>query len=122
MTARSKHQLAMAVLREMGLVANADEPAAEDLARIIAVYEQKLEEWRERRVVFWDNTEAATVDIPLVVFEPLVSLVVNAVEHEFGRNVRSTLERELDEVELLRDLRRHTAQRSAGRPIRVAYF
>ena len=120
---KTKKELATTMLRRSRIVGTLVEPAAEDLQRVTDIYDSKLAEWRDRNLVYWDNTGLDSAEIPDACFDTLVDLMVNADESQFGKNVQlSTLDRRSIEDRLLRWLRRHTRTRSSGMPIQPEYF
>ena len=119
--AYSKEALATAVLRKMGIVAAGNSPSPADSQFVKETYDQKLEEWRDRGLIYWSNTGDAVAEIPAPVFQPLVALIENCVWPAFGR--RSAPEDQAAREELLlKALRRHVARPSTGLPLRVDYF
>lgn len=118
----TKLDLATRVLREMQRVPFGESPNAEDVAVIYEKYDTKLEEWRDRSVAYWENTGSTVSEIPTSVIEPLVALMVNATEHQFGRNPKTVEQRQAIEERLLRWLRRHTTVKSKRKPVMVDYF
>lgn len=118
---RTKEQLVTATLRQMGLVPVGDSPAPENASFVKGVYDQKLEEWRDRNLVYWTNTGDAVAEIPDAVVQPLVMLLANWVGPSFGK--AATLEEQTAREEyLLKALRRHVARHPTGLPLRVDYF
>ena len=76
-------------------------------------------------LVYWTNTagDYSTSEIPGAVFHNLVSLLINRVESQFGKNTQtSQLDRDAIEDRLLKSLRRHTHMQSARRPHVVEHF
>lgn len=113
----TKNQLCTEVLKRAQITGSADTPASEDLARVVAIYDTKLHEWMDRDLVYWTNTNGTTAEIPAPVFEPLVALLINAAERQFGKNAQiSLLDRQAIEDMLLKRLRRHTRMQSANMP------
>jgi hypothetical protein len=123
MALKTKRQLGTEVLKRSRIVGAADTPSAVDLARVTDIYDTKLEEWRSRDLVYWTNTDLATEEIPIEVFDTLVALMINCSESQYGRNTQiSQLDRMAIEDRLLRSLRRYVHMQSANLPTSQNYF
>ena len=120
----TKRELATEMLRRIRVVGLLEPAPAEVLTRVGAIYDSKLHEWRDRGLVYWENTDGfETAEIPGGVYETLVQLLINVGESQFGKNVQiSQLDRNAIEDRLLRSLRRHTHMQSARLPAQVDYF
>lgn len=119
---RTKRDLITNVLRDLRVTGSLDQPAAEDYARVKEKYNSKLEEWRERDVVYWSNTLTSDTEaeIPDLVFETVTALVANEVAPRFGYAMSPSEKRQNEEF-LLKQLRRLTALKTANRPNRADY-
>lgn len=122
MSLKTKRDLAIETLRRARLVGSLEVPPAEDLARVVTVYNTKLEEWRDRGLVYWPNTNDVTEEIPIAVFDILVDLLVNVIAPQFGQATLSVLDRNAVEDRLLGRLRRHTHMKSSRLPVQADYF
>ena len=121
----TKRALVTEALRQMRVVGLNEDPPSEVMVRTGEIYDRKLEEWRDRDLVYWTNAAGAydTEEIPGPVFSNLVALLINRVEAQFGKNTNLTpLDRDNIEDRLLRSVRRHTHMQSARRPQHVDYF
>ncbi len=112
----SKKALATRVLRKMAVVAADESPASTDSTYVMSIYDDKLEEWRDRKLIYWPNTGEDVAEIPSVVVPALVNLIINEVATTFGKAPIG------DEELLLKPLRRHVARAPTGLPLRVDYF
>lgn len=122
MSLKTKRELCTQVLRRIGLADSVENPASEDIARIASIYDTKLEEWRDRDLVYWPNTSLEVQEIPVQAFDALVALMINESEGGFGRNPKDVLTQQQIEERLLRRLRRHTQMKSGGAPVKATYF
>lgn len=122
MALKTKRDLATRVLRKLRIASSVQAPAAEDVARVAGAYDTKLEEWRDRDLVYWTNTDLATAEIPIAAFDALVDLMINEVGGDYGRDQLGPIERRQIEERLLQHLRRHTQTRSSGLPTHADYF
>lgn len=118
---RTKTELSTATLRKLRIVAADETPSAADAAFVENAYDDKLEEWRERDMAYWENTGRAVAEIPNVVFPTLVLLMANEVQTDFGQAQKLEDQIAREDV-ILRRLRRHTAMASSGEPTEVEYF
>lgn len=118
---RTKTELSTAALRKLKAVAADETPSATDALFVENVYDDKLEEWRERDVAYWENTGRAVAEIPNIVFPTLVLLMANEVQGDFGQPQKMEDQVAREDV-ILRRLRRHTAMPSSGEPTDVEYF
>lgn len=112
----TKRDLATRVLRRMAVVAADATPGTEDLTYVMETYDTKLEEWRDRKLVYWPNTSDTVEEIPPAIVTPLINLLINEVATSFGMQPLG------DEEQLLKPLRRHVARPPTGLPLRVDYF
>ena len=114
--ARSKSDLAAAVLRDLAILAADEAPDAADKSSVEKVYEEKYEEWNDDSLVYWPENE-----IPLAIFRTIVALVANESGPAFGRGRQSPDRQEAEKV-LLKRLRRHVAKVPSGMPARAVYY
>lgn len=112
----TKRALATRVLRQMGLVASDEEPSSTDLAYVMAAYDDKLAEWRDRNLVYWPNTTDTAEEIPSVVAAALRNLLINEVAMSFGKEPLGP------EELLLKPLYRHVARNPTRLPVKADYF
>lgn len=123
MTLKTKAELATEMLKRSRIVGVAEDVPSEDMQRVTSIYDSKLEEWRDRSLVYWENTGLHVAEIPASCFDNLVALLINAAESQFGLNSNiSQLDRMAIEDRLLRALRRHTRVQSARLPLEQDYF
>lgn len=122
MTLKTKLQLCNEVLWRSGLVSRLQNPPSEEVARVRSVYDTKLEEWRDRNLVYWTNTSLTTEEIPLAPFDTLVDLMINEVNAKPVQTREDIITKRGVEEQLLRALRRHTHMQSGGHPVKASYF
>lgn len=109
-------QLATQVLRDIGIIAPEEEASAADREHVEGVYLDKLEDWRNDNLVYWEADE-----IPQAIFRTLVELIANEIGGAFGKG--SPLEeRRQREVLLLRRLRRHMSREKSGFQTKAVYY
>lgn len=113
---RTRQELAVEVMRELGELGASEQPSAEDAALIKARYDDKLEQWRDDDLVYWSADE-----IPNAIFLPIKDVIVNEVRGVFGEPVPPE-EKILKEDILMRRIRRHIARNATGLPTRAEYF
>lgn len=113
--AKTKVELATAVLSQMRETGVGETPDADDSDYVEGRYDVKLAEWRDNGLVWWTNTSRTAEEIPLQVFQALVDLMENEVMHRFGRD-NPPVERRLREQQLLAPLRRNLSRRPSGEP------
>lgn len=104
---KTKLQLCTATLRDMTRLGFVDDASQEDVNVICERYDTKLEEWRDRNIAYWDNTDLTTKEIPVEIFDQLVALMVNETEAMFGRRPKSQADKRAAEEYLLRRVRFH---------------
>ena len=120
---KTRRDLVTAMLRRARIVGSSEPVPAEDFEIVASIYATKLEEWRDRDLVYWANTGNDVAEIPPIVFDTLVNLMINEGESQFGKNINmSVLDRSLIEDRLLKRLRRHTHMKSSGLPVQPDYF
>ncbi len=124
--ARSKSDLSTDALRKLGVLDSLHSPSAEDAALVEARYDDKLEELRDKGLVYWPNTSRATDEIPNVVFGAMVNIMCEEVAPAFGSPVPTVTDDSGRPVSCgtkgMRDLRRHLAKGPSGEPTRAVYF
>ena len=124
--ARSKAALATDVLRKLGYVAAVDTPSAEDSSLVEARYDDKLDELRDKGLVYWSHTNRTSEDIPSAVFGALVNIMAEEVAAHFGAQVPTVTDDNGQPVACgtkgLRDLRRHMAKGPSGNVTRATYY
>jgi hypothetical protein len=116
MATKTKQQLATAVMRAMGALDSDEDASGTDYTYITGVYDTKLEQWRDDGLAYWKATET-----PDVVFDTVVSLLVNHVQKAYGMMV-SEADKARGEQLLLAQLRRHVAKRSSGKTTMALYY
>jgi hypothetical protein len=120
---KTLRELITATLRRARIVGSLEMVPAEDFELVASIYGTKLEEWRDRSLVYWENTGSDVAEIPPQVFDVLVDLMINQSESQFGKNTNlSVLDRATIEDQILRRLRRHTHMKSSGFPTQPEYF
>lgn len=119
---KSKRELASEVLYRTGIFSRIQAPPSEDVARVATVYDTKLEEWRDRNLVYWPNTDLETAEIPLPAFDLLVNLMINEIEDSYGLNRKPVIQKTQIEDALLMRLRRHTHKHSGVAPVQATYY
>jgi hypothetical protein len=114
--ARTRQELAKAVLQELGELDAMEEPAAEDAALIKRTYDDKLEQMRDDDLVYWSADE-----IPNAIFLPLKDLVTNEVRGAFGEPMPAA-DKQAQEDFIMKRIRKHMARPATGLPTKADYF
>jgi hypothetical protein len=114
--ARTRSELVIAVLREMGVLDASEEPGAEDSTHVKGVYDDKLEHWIDEEIAYWSADE-----IPNAVFIAVRDIMINEVSGSFGQPVPLET-KQAREIALTTRLRRHAARHRTGLPIPAEYF
>lgn len=124
--ARTKSELSTAVLRELGVVDALHSPAAVDAAFVEERYDDRLEEMKDKGLVYWPNTGRATEEIPNVVFRSMVLIMVAEVAPSYGYPIPTSVDDRGRPIPCgtkgLMDLRRHLAKGPSGAPTRATYY
>lgn len=124
--ARAKSDLATDALRKLGVLAATETAPAEDSSLVEARYDDKLEELRDKGLVYWPNTSRTTAEIPSVVFGAMVNIMVEDVATYFGAKIPEITDDSGRVVSCgtkgLRDLRRHMAKGPSGEPTEATYY
>lgn len=116
MASQTKQQLVNAVLRDMRVLPANQDASGSDFNYIAGVYARKLEEWKDMGLAYW------TVDAtPLVVFDTVVNLIVNATAPTFGRRLSAVEKAQSDEF-LEKKLRKHIAKPASGNATMAEYY
>lgn len=118
--ARTEYELAVHVLRDLGVVDATETPAADDanVLYVIDQYEDLFEKLASPGfdLVYWNPDE-----IPGAVFEIVADLVVNKVQGAFGQP-QQPAEKMAQERIILTELRRHLSKDPSGLPTKAEYF
>ena len=114
--ARTRSELVISVLREMGVLDASEEPSAEDAAHVKDVYDDKLEHWIDEEIAYWTSDE-----IPNAVFIAIRDIMINELGGTFGQPVPLET-KQAREVMLTTRLRRHTARHSSGHRVPAEYY
>jgi hypothetical protein len=122
MTYYTRRQLCEDVLRRMVHIPPEQDVSSRDLAYMERVYGTKLEQWRDRGLVYWSNTSSTAEEIPAAVYPMLIALLENWVAPTYGEATVPTAEMVAREEVLLRDLRRHVARKPSGLPLSTDYI
>lgn len=113
---RTRQELAIAVMRELGSLDASQTPTADDAAYIKGVYDDKYEWWVDEEQVYWEPDE-----IPKAIFLIVRDLIVNEVAGAFG-NPQPPEERQARDEVLMARLRRHTARAPSGARTEAEYY
>lgn len=124
--ARSKADLATAVLQLLGVLDATESPSAEDGAYVEARYDDLREELIDKGQAYWPSTTRTTAEIPAVVFSAMTMILAGrcaptfqmpepAVTDDDGKQMPAS-------AKGWRDLRRHLAKPASGAPTRATYF
>lgn len=109
-------ELAEAVLRELGAIDATEDPESVDETFVIAAYGDKFAELQDRELAYWSQTA-----IPNAIFLVVRDLVINEVRGAFGEPM-SAEQKEMQEIIILRQFRRHTQRRASGHATVADYF
>lgn len=124
--ARSKADATKDTLRKLGVLDILDDPAAEQAALVEARYDDKLEELRDRGLVYWSHDTRTSEDIPNVVFGAIVNIMCEEMAAAFGVQIPTVMDERGQPVSCgtkgMRDLRRHMAKGPSGNATRADYF
>lgn len=124
--ARTKAALSKDVLRKLGILSGYEDASAEDAALVEARYDDKLEELRDKGLVYWSHTSRTSEDIPNVIYDAIVNVMCEAVAPYYGVTVPALTDDQGRPVSIgtkgLRDLRAHIAKQASGEPTRAVYF
>ena len=114
--ARTRQELAVAVMQHGGWLSAEQTPSAEDAALIKAAYDDKLEYLTDEGLVYWSADE-----IPNAVFTIVRDLMINEVGAAFGE--AQPLEQKQDREDyIVKKLRRHMARNPSGARTAAEYF
>ena len=137
--------LAEAVLRELGVIDATESPEANDETYVINAYNFKFDELVDRELAYWSKTAIPNqifiavrdliinelVDrelaywtktaIPNQIFLSVRDLIINEVRGAFGEPL-SAEQKEMQEIIILRQFRRHTQRRASGHATVADYF
>ncbi len=116
MTTRTRAELAVAVLQELGVLDASETPTAEDSELVIDRHDELLAHLVDEELAYWAEDE-----IPLAVFGALRNLVINQVRGVFGEPVTAE-EVEARHKMLMGPLRRHVARAPSGTRTSAEYF
>jgi hypothetical protein len=114
--ARTKSELATAVLRKMGVIAADETASAEDAAYIKAEYDDKHEWWLDQEMAYWPLEE-----IPNAIFSVVRDVMINEVMETFGRP-QTPEDKAAREQLLEKRLWQHIRRHGTGVPIAAEYF
>ena len=109
-------ELAEAVLRELGVFDATESPETIDQTFVVAAYGDKYAELQDRELAYWSQTA-----IPTTIFLTVRDLTINEVRGAFGEPM-SAMDKENQEIIILRQLRRHTQVRASGHATQTDYF
>ena len=116
--ARTRREMATAVLQQLRLVTTGLPAAAEDIRTIIDQYEDVYAELVDRGLCYWPNSSDTAEEIPNVVFRAVVNILTGEVADVFGKEEPMTTDDGYEPVSArvkgFRDLRRHMAKRPSG--------
>ena len=117
---KTKTELSLAVLRELGVIDAEESPTVgdADIDYVILIYEDKFEQLAApgREYVYWPRDE-----IPVPVFLALRDLIGNEVRGAFGEPMAPE-DKEQRETVILKQLRRHMQLEATGLPTQAEYF
>lgn len=113
---RTIHDLVTATLQRLAVADDGANISAADFQLVKNRYADKLEDWRDENLVYWEENE-----IPGVVFATIVSLMSNEVASAYGKG-GSAADMMATETLLLKRLRRHCRVAGSGRPIPATYY
>lgn len=120
-TTKTTEDLALAVMRRLGLVDINKQPTAAQLAHISDVYQDKLEELIPRDKIYW-STDA----IPRAVFGAMTRIVAEEVAPTFSKPVPTEQDENGQAMSIgnrgLMMLKRHMARDTTGLPTQAQYF
>lgn len=108
--------LAEAVLRELGVIDATESPEATDETYVIEAYNYKYDELVDRELAYWTKTA-----IPNQIFLSVRDLIINEVRGAFGEPMTAE-QKEMQEIIILRQFRRHTQRRASGHVTAADYF
>ena len=114
--ARTRQELALSVMREMGALDASETPTADDVALIKAAYDDKLEQWRDDDLVYW-----AVDEIPNAIFLPIKDIIANEVKGSFGEPMPMAEKMAMEDA-LTSRLRKHMARGTTGHRTEAEYF
>ena len=114
--ARTRSELVISVLREMGVLDASEEASAEDASHVKDVYDDKLEHWIDEEIAYWTSDE-----IPNALFIAIRDIMINEVSGTFGQPVPLET-KQAREIALTSWLRRHAARHRTGLPVAAEYF
>lgn len=124
--ARSKAALAQDALRKLGILSGYEDASAEDAVLVEARYDDKLEELRDKGLVYWSHTSRTSEDVPNIVYDAMVNIMCEAVAPYFAVQVPMMTDDIGRPVSIgtkgIRDLRAHIAKQPSGEPTRAVYF
>ena len=117
---KTKTELAVAVLRDIGVIDATESPTVgdEDVDYVISIYEDKFEQLAApgREMVYWPRDE-----IPVPVFLSLRDMIANEVKGPFGEPMAPE-DKEARETVILKQFRRHMRREATGNPTAGEYF
>jgi hypothetical protein len=120
MSTKTKTELAVAVLHQIGVIDAAESPTVGDVDVdfVIDAYEDKFEQLAApgRELVYWPRDS-----IPGAVFLALRDLIINEVREPFGEPM-SPEDKEARETIILKQLKRHMRREATGNPVYADYF
>lgn len=124
--ARTRQDLSTDVLRKLGILSALETASAEDSSLVEARYTDKIEELRDKGIVYWPNTTRTTEEIPSAVFGALVNLMCEDVASHFGAQIPTLTDDNGQQVSCgtkgMRDLRRHMAKGPSGEPTEATFY
>jgi hypothetical protein len=124
--ARSKSEVATDTLRKLGILSAVDTPSAEDSSFVEARYDDKLDELRDKGLVYWTHTSRTSADIPNSVFAAIVNIMVEELATHYRAAIPTVTDDHGRPVSIgtkgMRDLRRHMAKGPSGEPTRALYY
>jgi len=114
--ARTRQELAVAVMRQGGWLDATQQPSAEDAAFIKAAYADKFDYLVSEDLCYWNLDE-----IPTAIFTIIRDLMINEVSGAFGE-ASSPEDKQAREDFILKRLRRHMARNPSGQRTQAEYF
>ncbi len=115
---KNETELATEVLDHLGVIGAGQSAEAADVVKVIAAYASKYDELEGNglELVYWERDA-----IPDAIFLIVRDLVALEVQNAFGQTIPAS-QKELEEMVILKRLRRHTGRGATGLPVVSEYF
>ena len=110
--AKTKSQLATAVLQQLSVLAAEEAASADDSNTVQTIYEDRLERLYDDELAYWLADE-----IPEAVFRAVVILIANEAAPTFGQIFDPSAELYAEGL-----LKKHNTKQSTGEPIEAVYY